>query len=71
MVEVGVVTMAAAAAATACACLASSAIIGQLHTSFDLPGALLAPLLTGGLSARLSCSRCSSVWWRSFSPRSP
>ena len=33
----------AAAAATACACLASSAIIRQLHTSFDLPGALLAP----------------------------
>ena len=45
--EVGVVTMAAAAAATACACLASSAIIGQLHTSFDLPGALLAPSAYG------------------------
>ena len=47
VVEVGVVTMAAAAAATACACLASSAIIGQLHTSFDLPGALLAPSAYG------------------------
>lgn len=68
VVEVGVVTMAAAAAATACACLASSAIIGQLHTSFDLPEPCWLPLLTGGLSARPSCSRCSSAWWRSFSP---
>lgn len=47
VVEVGIVTMVAAATATVCACLASSAIIGQLHTSFDLPGALLAPSAYG------------------------